>query len=932
MPPAKLESRPSDVPLTPEVIACIKLFRDLKRKPDFDKFPDYLKLRSYERREGICRQGDAGWTAFYFLTSQDQLCIRERILAAAPEGEAKKVLQAKVQELTDRLKRVAGPDGVDPTPVASIQLTVGRSSASRRRGWIRQAIRNWFRPPPPAINVTQAAISLDGVREIDAETLQGFLQEGELFGEKSCLYGDPRPGAVSAARDCYVVEMNRNILEKIKDDPAYKERTNETKKRIFDLQVRKLSLFAELAEEQFNAIRDQLELVTIPPGTVIYDEYERADAMYVILSGLVKVVKKGSALLQGRHIRDWPNLCQAIREGERQTDTPRAKIWQLLTDDARSWCRLASNSPKVAPGERLDILHALNRIIANRGLAEAPEMKSILVSTAVQEALEHYPARRKEWNDQQVRRFNRLLLEHVFQEQIRTHRPRVGPDCVLYYANQGEFIGEIGLARGGPETTTPRTRIFGRAIRQPSGSPPSKGAAREIRVRADLEEPTRSETAFAFSHPNISGDPIPLEAVRIPLAVLKQLMATVPTVREKVERKLAERKKQSQQLLREPAYNDTRHVQRSKLFTELGLIQGQKLMLIDLDRCTRCDECVRACVDTHDDGRSRLFLDGPRFGKYLVPTTCRACLDPVCMIGCPVGSIHRGHNGQIVIEDWCIGCGLCAKQCEYGSIQMHDIGVIAENARGWRLMPLEAVDAAAWMQPATNDRHWQEGTGPFERCAAFKDQVARHMKPPAQLSESKLSLSQRSMVKIARNNPGLISTHVGQVVCFRYAFELPSNMVQATNRYKMEVTSTDPEATVWINGQEVTATGKAKKGLREYFIHPRGASEAKSAAPVAVPVQAVLRAGRNVVAVRLNPDVGETDMVPIAILKLRLDEIIKPTVAVAEAEDVIQKPVEERAVVCDLCSAQAGQVPACVNACPHDAAMRIDARTNFPER
>jgi Fe-S-cluster-containing hydrogenase component 2 len=40
------------------------------------------------------------------------------------------------------------------------------------------------------------------------------------------------------------------------------------------------------------------------------------------------------------------------------------------------------------------------------------------------------------------------------------------------------------------------------------------------------------------------------------------------------------------------------------------------------------------------------------------------------MTGCPVDSIHRGRHLQIVIEDHCIGCGLCADNCPYGSIFM----------------------------------------------------------------------------------------------------------------------------------------------------------------------------------------------------------------------------------------------------------------------
>jgi Fe-S-cluster-containing hydrogenase component 2 len=49
------------------------------------------------------------------------------------------------------------------------------------------------------------------------------------------------------------------------------------------------------------------------------------------------------------------------------------------------------------------------------------------------------------------------------------------------------------------------------------------------------------------------------------------------------------------------------------------------------------------------------------------------CVDPVCMIGCPTGAIQRdvSAGGEIVINpDTCIGCGICAHSCPYGTIQM----------------------------------------------------------------------------------------------------------------------------------------------------------------------------------------------------------------------------------------------------------------------
>ena len=101
---------------------------------------------------------------------------------------------------------------------------------------------------------------------------------------------------------------------------------------------------------------------------------------------------------------------------------------------------------------------------------------------------------------------------------------------------------------------------------------------------------------------------------------------------------------------------------------------------------------------------------GDESTRYLVPSTCRSCLNPECMVNCPVGSIHRGDNGEIVIEDWCIGCQRCALYCPYGAIQMHDTGLVPRSAFGWRYAAGlrrgrgDSVAAAGVRRPLLGDR------------------------------------------------------------------------------------------------------------------------------------------------------------------------------------------------------------------------------------
>ncbi len=103
-------------------------------------------------------------------------------------------------------------------------------------------------------------------------------------------------------------------------------------------------------------------------------------------------------------------------------------------------------------------------------------------------------------------------------------------------------------------------------------------------------------------------------------------------------------------------------------------INGTQAMLINLDRCVRCDDCVNACAAAHD-GNPRFIRHGKAFGNWMVANACMQCKDPVCMIGCPTGAITRVvADGTVIInDDTCIGCETCAHSCPYSNIQIVEI-------------------------------------------------------------------------------------------------------------------------------------------------------------------------------------------------------------------------------------------------------------------
>jgi len=198
-----------------------------------------------------------------------------------------------------------------------------------------------------------------------------------------------------------------------------------------------------------------------------------------------------------------------------------------------------------------------------------------------------------------------------------------GGELVLAYLSRGDYFGEIGLLGGG----------------------------------------VRTATCTALDH---------VEVVKIAGDDFREMLTRFPSVRTGLEAVAAERQRANAQRMQ--------MVQSVPLeqFLSQGLMEAQSLLILDLQNCTRCDACVNACADAHD-GVTRLVREGLRFENFLVATSCRQCRDPLCMVGCPVGAIRRRNSLEVIIEDWCIGCGLCARNCPYGNINLHPFEVRVED-------------------------------------------------------------------------------------------------------------------------------------------------------------------------------------------------------------------------------------------------------------
>lgn len=382
----------------------------------------------------------------------------------------------------------------------------------------------------------------------------------------------------------------------------------------------KVEILAELSPLQMREFMLDSEVTSIPAGTIVFERNAPGDSLFAIASGSVVVeidardrartVPIGAGSIFGE---------VGLISGRRRGATIRAAEESILVEIPRT---AALKLMATVPGAR----RAITRISVERQLLQAfgsgltrEDLAEVLATAEVKSvrAGEAILSEGEEGRDIFVVRQGSMVVEKTIG----------GRAVFLSYLPAGSYVGEMALIDGGRRTATVRAAIRSEVIR-------------------------------------IDGD------------AFARLLALKPDLLAKARRDMAGRREVNAFIeARKQGFGGAVDLYSSvaSFLVDNGIGEATDVLIIDEKLCVGCDNCERACADSHE-GLSRLDREaGKTYAHLHVPTSCRHCEHPHCMADCPPDAIHRGADGEVFIDDSCIGCGNCQRNCPYGVIRMEKV-------------------------------------------------------------------------------------------------------------------------------------------------------------------------------------------------------------------------------------------------------------------
>lgn len=402
-----------------------------------------------------------------------------------------------------------------------------------------------------------------------------------------------------------------NIVEPA-DEPIIQEHLAKLKgdpsRKITDLQE-KLPLFLNLAVPQFRELVSESQLHLLKAGEIVFKENDYTDTFFSIVEGSVIIElpnNKEVVLDNGNFFGEM-----SLFSGRRRSATVKVQSnCVLLETQRRQILKLIRSSPDVSKKlDQLFVFRALQTKIFP--LAKAESIQKLLPKLSSKK----FKKAEIIFNEGDIGDFFSIIKKGSVQI---SRKRKDGLDVLQAYIPAGNYFGEMSLIGSEP---MPRTTT----------------------VRAAVECET-----LCLSRNDI-------------LDFLAENEESL-----KVMRRVADEHRVENALLEQ---SETKGGLLGFIFQQ-GITDADNVLIIDSDLCVGCDNCERACAATHE-GTSRLDRKGGKsFASIQVPISCRHCENPLCMLDCPPDALRRHSNGEVVINDSCIGCGNCERNCPYGVIQM----------------------------------------------------------------------------------------------------------------------------------------------------------------------------------------------------------------------------------------------------------------------